>query len=109
MTRPLERVDGRLDATLPAAVLERHVRALRPWPGSFLELAAGRLAVLHAAVSGPGEDDVPGTLVADGPGLALATPSGRLLLLEVRPSGGRPMDGAAFRRGHPAAVGARVG
>jgi methionyl-tRNA formyltransferase len=85
------------------------VRALRPWPGSFLELAAGRLAVLRVAVSGPGEGDVPGTLVADGPGLALVTPSGRLVLLEVRPAGGRPMDGAAFRRGHPAAVGARVG
>jgi methionyl-tRNA formyltransferase len=85
------------------------VRALRPWPGSFLELAAGRLAVLRAVASGPGEGDVPGTLVADGAGLALATARGRLVLLEVRPAGGRAMDGAAFRRGHPASVGARVG
>lgn len=109
VTRPLEREDGRLDPTLPAAVLERRLRALRPWPGSFLELSLGRLAVLRAAVSSHGESDVPGTLVADGPGLALATASGRLVLLEVRLAGGRAMDGAAFRRGHPASVGARVG
>ena len=109
VTRPLERGDGRLDAILPAVTLERHVRAMRPWPGSFLELASGRLAVLRAAVAGSADGDVPGTLIADGPGLALATPSGRLVLLEVRPAGGRPMDGAAYRRGHPGAVGSKVG
>jgi methionyl-tRNA formyltransferase len=109
VTRPLERADGRLDATLPAVLLERHVRAFRPWPGSFLELPTGRLAVLGVAVLDAVAGDVPGRLVADGAGLALATGSGRLLLLEVRPAGGRPMDGAAYRRGHPAAVGSRVG
>lgn len=109
VTRPLERADGRLDATLPAVLLERHVRAFRPWPGSFLELPTGRLAVLGVAVLDAVAGDVPGRLVADGAGLALATGSGRLQLLEVRPAGGRPMDGAAYRRGHPAAVGSRVG
>jgi methionyl-tRNA formyltransferase len=109
VTRPLERGDGRLDPAIPAAVLERRVRALRPWPGSFVEVPSGRLAVLRVAVGDTAAEDVPGTLVADGPGLALATARGRLVLLEVRPAGGRPMDGAAFRRGHPAAVGSRVG
>jgi methionyl-tRNA formyltransferase len=109
VTRPLRRGDGRLDATLPAALLERHVRALRPWPGTFVELPEGRLAVLRASVTDAVAGDVPGTLVAEGPGLALATGSGRLLLLEVQPAGGRPMDGAAYRRGRPTVVGSRVG
>jgi methionyl-tRNA formyltransferase len=109
VTRPLARDDGRLDPALPAAALERQVRALRPWPGSFVEVPSGRLAVLRVAVGEPAAEDVPGTLVADGPGLALATGMGRLLLLEVRPAGGRPMDGAAYRRGHPGAVGSQVG
>jgi methionyl-tRNA formyltransferase len=108
VTRPLGRGDGRLDATLPAALLERHVRALRPWPGTFVELPEGRLAVLHAGVADAVAGDVAGTLVAEGPGLALATGSGRLLLLEVQPAGGHRMDGAAYRRGRPAAVGSRV-
>jgi methionyl-tRNA formyltransferase len=109
VTRPFGRGDGRLDAALPAALMERHVRALRPWPGSFVELPEGRLAILRAAVADGAAEDLPGTLVAEGPGLALATVSGRLVFLEVRPAGGRPMDGAAFRRGRPAVIGSRVG
>jgi len=111
-TRPLRREDGRLDPHLPAVVLERQVRAHRPWPGTWLTTAAGRLAVLRAAVgegSGPagaGAVPPPGALIADGDGLALVAGDGRLLrLLEVQPAGGRPMDGAAFRRGRPGIVG----
>ncbi len=113
-TRPLRREDGRLDPHLPAAVLERQVRAHRPWPGSWLSTALGRVAVLRAAVgegSGPGVAPAiappHGVLVADGDGLALVAGDRRLLrLLEVQPAGGRPMSGAAFRRGRPGIVGA---
>jgi methionyl-tRNA formyltransferase len=108
VTRPLAREDGRLDPALPAAELERRVRALRPWPGTFVDFAGGRLAVLRAAVGQGSEADVPGTIAAHGQGVALATADGRLLLLEVRPAGGRAMDGAAYRRGRPDAVGSRV-
>ncbi len=108
VTRPLVREDGRLDARRPASELERRVRALRPWPGTFIEIGDGRLAVLRAAVGEGSATDVPGTIVADGRGLALATADGRLRLLEVRPAGGRPMEGAAYRRGRPAVLGARV-
>ena len=38
LTRPLRREDGRLDPALPAADLERRVRAYLPWPGTFLEV-----------------------------------------------------------------------
>ncbi len=109
VTRPLRREDGRLDPTLAPAFLVRLVRAMRPWPGTFVALPTGRLVVLRAAVGDAEADDLPGTLVADGDSLALATASGRLLLLDVQPAGGRPMTGAAYRRGHPAAVGSRVG
>ena len=108
VTRPLVREDGRLDPHRPASELERRVRALRPWPGTFVEIDDDRLAVLRAGIGEGSAGDEPGMIVADGPGVALATPAGRLRLLEVRPAGGRPMDGAAYRRGRPAVVGARV-
>ena len=107
-TRPLTREDGRLDPGLPAVDLERRVRAYRPWPGTFLDLSSGRLGVLRAAVAPGTAGDVPGTLVAAGRGLALATVAGRLVLLEVQPAGGRPMDAAECRRGRPGVVGATV-
>ncbi len=50
LTRPLRREDGRLDPAEPAAVLERHVRAYLPWPGTFIELDGQRLVVTAASV-----------------------------------------------------------
>jgi methionyl-tRNA formyltransferase len=116
VTRLLRREDGRLDPRRAAPVLERQVRAYRPWPGTWLETEAGRLGVLQGTLA-PGDGvsgGVPpaavGTLVPDGPGLALVAGDGGLLrLLEVQPAGGRVMDGAAFRRGHPRIVGTVVG
>lgn len=109
LTRPLRREDGRLDPGRRAIELERQVRAYLPWPGSFLETRAGRLAVLQAAVAEGDPDDRPGDLVADGDGLALVAADGRLRLLAIQPAGGRPMSGAEYRRGHPAILGQPVG
>jgi methionyl-tRNA formyltransferase len=112
MTRPLRREDGRLDPSRPAAVLARQVRALQPWPGTFTETQTGRLVlwaveVLPRAQLPP--DPPPGTLVADGDGLALVTGEDGLRLLEVQPAGGRRMSGAELRRGRPGLVGSRIG
>jgi methionyl-tRNA formyltransferase len=109
MTRPLRRDDGRLDPTRPAFLLERAVRAYRPWPGSFLETDRGdRLSVLRAAVDESGPGDHPGRLVPDGDGVALATSNGRLRLLELQPAGGRPMPAEALLRGRRGLLGASV-
>ena len=108
LTRPLRRTDGLLDPDQPAVLLERRVRAHLPWPGSFVEIDADRLVVLAAAVTASESDDVPGRLVPDDHGLALATGDGRLLLDEVQPAGGRPMSGEAYVRGRPGILGRMV-
>lgn len=99
MTRPFRREDGRLDPMRSVVELERQVRALEPWPGTFVETAAGRLAVLAASAGEGRPDDVPGAVVEDGPGLALACLDGRLRLTRVQLAGGRAMPIAEFRRG----------
>jgi methionyl-tRNA formyltransferase len=99
LTRPLRREDGRLDATRSARDLERVVRAYRPWPGSFLDTAIGRLTVVAATVAPPEAADLPGQLVRDGDDLALATVDGRLRLIEVHLAGSREMAAAEFLRG----------
>lgn len=99
LTRPFRREDGRLDPSSPAALLERRVRALRPWPGTFIDTTAGRLAILEAAVGDGRPPGEAGTIVEDGDGLALATADGRLRLLVVQPAGRRAMPAAEFRRG----------
>ena len=109
LTRPLRRTDGLLDPIRPAAQLERQIRAYQPWPGSFVETPGGRLVILASLVAERGASDQTGMVVADGLGLALVAADGRLRLLEVQPAGGRPMSGAAYRRGHPAIIGQLAG
>jgi methionyl-tRNA formyltransferase len=109
VTRPLRREDGRLDPKRPAVSLERQVRALQPWPGTFVETEVGRVKVLRAdvAVADRGVAVTPGTF-GPGPGLRLQTADGALVLIEVQPAGGRPMTGEELVLGRPNLPGSRV-
>jgi methionyl-tRNA formyltransferase len=99
LTRRATREDGRLAGDRTASQAERMIRALQPWPGTFLETTAGRLVVLAGSVAPTEDGDAPGRIVADGEGLALVMAGGRLRLDRVQPPGGRPMTGPQFRRG----------
>jgi len=92
----LERADGKLDFSQDAAVLERRVRALNPWPGTFCLLGDAVLKV-HAAVPAAG-CGAPGT-VLDG-ALTVACGTGALRLTRVQAPGRAAMDASAFLRGH---------
>lgn len=105
LTRPLHRVDGRLDPMRTAVELERLVRAYRPWPGTYAEVGGERLGVAAARVEPGDPADVPGTLVRHGAEPALATAAGRLVLERVTPPGRRPMSGADWLRGRRGHVG----
>jgi len=103
--RKLEKEDGRIDWTLPAATLRNRIRGFVPWPGCYCELPDGqRLKVLSAAVEdragNPGE-----ILEVAGEGPLVAAGEGALRLLEVQPAGKNVMDGASYLRGHSLAPG----
>ena len=109
MTRPLRREDGRLDPSVPAALLERQVRAYQPWPGSYLDTSAGRIIVWAARLAEVAPSGAVGRLVEVGDGgLALATGDGLLELVEAQRAGGRRMSGADLLRGRPALAGTAV-
>ena len=97
------------DFGLPAEVLARRVRALAPRPG--LRTAGGLKLLRAAALAEEAAGRQPGTLLAirPGEGLAVATGSGLLLLREVQPAGGRPMDALAYANGRRLQPGQPVG
>jgi methionyl-tRNA formyltransferase len=91
----LTREDGRLDFTRNAAALDRQVRALTPWPGTFASLAGETLKVLAAepaAANGP-----PGAILDAG--FTVGCGSGALRLLRVQRPGKPAVPGDAFLRG----------
>ena len=104
LTRPLRREAGRLDPGKPAVELERQVRAYQPWPGSFVDTAAGRVVVWSAS---PGASGGPAKGILDERGLGVGD-GDVLVLIEVQPAGGKRMTWEALLRGKPALVGSPV-
>jgi methionyl-tRNA formyltransferase len=107
LTRPFRRADGRLDPDAPVVDLERRIRALQPWPGSWVETIAGRLTIWRAeAVPGweAGAEAQPGVFGRFG----LHARDGYLALREVQPAGGRRMTFEELVRGRPGIVGSAI-
>jgi methionyl-tRNA formyltransferase len=98
----LERADGRLDWTLPAATLERRIRAYDPWPGTFTVAIEGtiekRLKIYPhtAVVAGL---SAPGQIAWDGAKCFVGCGRGALELTTVQPEGGLRMSVADYLRG----------
>ncbi len=97
--KKLTREDGVIDWRRPAAVVERQVRAMTPWPGAFFEHGGTRFKVLAAEASLPDTRKVPGTVLDDK--LLIACGEGALRLRRVQREGRAAMDAEAFLRGFP--------
>lgn len=83
----LKRHDGFVDpTTMTAEEIDRRVRALTPWPGVTLEKES--LKILESSLEATGESAP----------LPCANDS-VLHLIKVQPAGGKPMNGAAWKRG----------
>jgi methionyl-tRNA formyltransferase len=91
--------DRLLDPARPASELERVVRALHPHIGARVALVDGGLLGVHRACVAA-QRTTAGTLTAVEGRLLYGACDGALELLEVQPPGGRPMDAAAYLRGH---------
>lgn len=102
----LERGEGRLDFNKPASELERTVRALNPWPGTWFEFNGERIKVAAAAFD-PSSSGPPGTIVDDG--LTIACQKGGLRPLKLQRPGKSVTDTDAFLRGYAMPAGTQLG
>jgi methionyl-tRNA formyltransferase len=101
----LTREDGRIDWARDALALDRQVRALNPWPGTFTFIGLEMLKVLEVEpVEGAGE---PGTVLDDK--LSVAAGAGALRLKRIQAPGRIALPAAEFLRGHAIPAGARLG
>jgi methionyl-tRNA formyltransferase len=98
--RKLKKEAGRVDWSRGTVELDRHVRAMSPWPGAQTTLPDGRGLVVRAAQPSTANtsNSPAGSLIA-GDAFTVATGDGALDLLTVQPAGKPAMDGSAFLRG----------
>jgi len=106
--RKLEKPDGVLDFTQPAAALAARINGLMPWPGCAVEIN-GQLVKLGLADVSSLLDDKPaepGVVVgADAEGLLVGTGQGILRLRRLQRPGGKMLPAPEFLRGWPVVPG----
>ena len=101
----LTRDDGRIDWSQDAAVLDRKIRALNPWPGTFTSLEGTVLKILAAIpVAGIA---APGTAIESD--LTIACGLGALRITRVQAPGRAAMPADAFLRGRAVPAGTQLG
>ena len=93
----LQKEDGDLDWSVPAAEIDRRVRGLDPWPGTTATLADRQLKVIRGRpAEGSGK---PGEIIrATGDGLLVGTGRGAYLVEEVQLPSRRPMPARQLLR-----------
>jgi methionyl-tRNA formyltransferase len=101
----LGKADGAIDWTRPAALIERQVRALNPWPGTFFT-CRGEAIRLHAALAVAGAG-TPGEVLDNAPTIACG--AGALRLLRLQRPGRGPLGAEDFLRGFALPPGSRLG
>lgn len=105
----LKKEDGWIDWTRPAEAVDRHVRAMTPWPGARTATSDGKPLVVARAQPLTEPIGEPGTLLETRKRCVVACAEGALELLVVQPPGRRAMKADDWLRGVRLEEGALLG
>lgn len=117
-TKMITKEDGRIDWKKSAQEIERHVRAMTPWPGSYtfwkenkneVRLHLRRVSVLKESPRLRSDNNyLPGEVLdtAANDEIVVACGKGMLVIHELQPEGKHVMSAHAFLNGHRSIVGA---
>ncbi|MFA5158911.1 MAG: methionyl-tRNA formyltransferase [Candidatus Omnitrophota bacterium] len=104
----LSKQDGALSlTTMTAEAIDRKVRGLQPWPGTYCFIKGERIALLETDLPATATTEKPGALLTiekEG-GVQVATLDGILKILRVKPEGKKAMTAADFARGRHFVIG----
>ncbi|MDR1146672.1 MAG: methionyl-tRNA formyltransferase [Verrucomicrobiales bacterium] len=112
----LKKADGHINWRQSPVIIERHVRAMSPWPSAFAWLPADgerQLLKIHRATIAADHANVadrePGTVLAvTADGVLVAADGGALWLREAQLAGRKRMSAAELARGGALTVGGRL-
>ena len=105
----LKREDGLIDWQKTAIEIDRRVRGLDPWPGSFTHINGKLLKVHRAKIIATERTGKPGEVIrADTAGFWIATASGVIELAEVQMENKKRLAGREFIKGARIELGERL-
>ncbi|MCU7373861.1 methionyl-tRNA formyltransferase [Paucibacter sp. O1-1] len=103
----IEKAEGLIDWTEPAAQIERRLRAFDPFPGGQAQLDGEILKCWRAELAEQAQGQPGEVLAADERGLLVACGEQALRLTELQRAGGKRLPAQAFLQARPVAVGSR--
>jgi len=104
----IEKSEAPIDWSLPAAAIERRLRAFDPFPGASFAIDGEPIKLWRAEIV-PGRAGTPGeVLEARGASLVVACGERALALRELQLAGGRRIDAASFLQSVPPLAGRRL-
>ena len=98
----VEKADAAVDWTQPAASIDRHIRAMAPFPGASAQLGPDTLKLWHSEIdscSRPPDVREGHILSVDAAGVRVVCGAGVLVLTELQRAGGKRLGAADFLRG----------
>ncbi len=105
LTRTMTKADGEIDWWQSAAEIERHVRAMWPWPRAWTTVDGGLMQVHKArVVESNTAQQGPGTTLQEKRRLIVQCGEGALELLTVELSGKSAMSASAYLNGRRSAI-----
>lgn len=99
----IKKEDGHLSWQLSSKELDRRIRALNPWPGTWVDFQDQALKILEAEPVKNTTQAHPGTLIDEH--LTIACGEGALRLIRVQRPGKKPVSAQEFLNGFPLKVG----
>jgi methionyl-tRNA formyltransferase len=106
----LKKADGLIDWNKPAIEIERRVRGLDPWPGSYTYASAKMLKVHRSKLLAEESNGEPGKVMrADAGGFWIGTASGMIGLEDVQLENKKRLPGTEFIKGARIKAGDRLG
>ena len=100
--RKIEKAEAAVDWTQPAASIDRHIRAMTPFPGASAQIGPDTLKLWRSEIDSCSRpmDMREGTILsANATGVRVICGDGVLVLTELQRAGGKRLNAAEFLRG----------
>ncbi|MGH2552027.1 MAG: methionyl-tRNA formyltransferase [Thermomicrobiales bacterium] len=108
LVRPLTKSDGEIDWSQSAEQIERHIRAMWPWPRASASIDSTTVQIHSASIAGA-IGLQPGRIAIDGETVIVGTGDGTLILDSVQFPGKGPIDGRTLANSRRLKNGDRFG
>lgn len=103
----ITKIERNIDWRDSAQGVHNRIRALSPEPGAVTSFRQRRIVLLRSRVHSTADGGEPGQLLVRHSGLVVATGSGAIEIVELKPEGKRAQTGSDFRNGHRLVAGER--